>query len=114
MATSPDFAAYITEQLGGVARGVTCRKMFGEYGLHCYGKFFAVICDDTLYFKPTQAGKALLVEGDALACAPPYDGAKDYYRIDNPDDRELLQAMLDATVNDLPDVVPRRKAKSKV
>ena len=68
----PEFAAFVLEQLGGERRGVTCRKMFGEYGLHCYGKFFALICDDVFYFKPTPAGERLLtargrlVTGSAL------------------------------------------------
>ena len=60
MATKPEFAAFALEMLGGERRGNTCRRMFGEYGLHCYGKFFALICDDTLFFKPTPAGERLL------------------------------------------------------
>jgi len=112
MATRPEFAQFITEQLGGAAHGVTCRKMFGEYGLHCYGKFFALICDDTLFLKPTHAAEALLAARDALTPAPPYDSAGDYYRIDCPDDRELLLALLEATVNELPAPKPKRKKHS--
>jgi hypothetical protein len=117
LATKPEFAAFITEQLGGAARGVTCRKMFGEYGLHCHGKFFALLCSDTLYFKPTRSGVTLLAARDLLFPAPPYPGASDYDRIDCPDDREFLQALLEATVEELPfpqpKQAPRRKPRLK-
>jgi len=113
MATKPDYGEFITEQLGGATHGVTCRKMFGEYGLHAYGKFFALICNDTLYFKPTQAGKALLEANGALELAPPYEGAKDYFQINCPDDRELLASLRDATVNELPEPKPKKVPRSK-
>lgn len=103
MSTKPEFAAFVLEQLGGERRGVTCRKMFGEYGLHCYGKFFALICDDVFYFKPTPAGERLLTARGRLVLAPPYDGAKDYFQIDDLDDTAFLTEMLDATVNALPE-----------
>ena len=103
MSTKPEFAAFVLEQLGGERRGVTCRKMFGEYGLHCYGKFFALICDDVFYFKPTPVGERLLTARGLLVLAPPYDGAKDYFQIDDLDDTAFLAEMLDATVNALPE-----------
>ena len=55
MPTHKEYAAFVTEQLGEKTQGIVCRKMFGEYGLHCFGKFFALICADTLYLKPTPA-----------------------------------------------------------
>jgi TfoX/Sxy family transcriptional regulator of competence genes len=113
MATKPALAAFVLEQLGGERRGVTCRKMFGEYGLHCYGKFFALICDDVFYFKPTPAGEALLRARGLLALAPPYDGAKDYFQIDDLDDTAFLADMLDATVNALPEPKPKKPKAAK-
>lgn len=44
------FLQYVLEQLGRL-RGVTQRRMFGGVGLYCDDVFFAVIDDDTLYFK---------------------------------------------------------------
>jgi DNA transformation protein and related proteins len=44
------FLQYVLEQLERL-RGVTQRRMFGGVGLYCDGVFFAVIDDDTLYFK---------------------------------------------------------------
>ena len=56
MAPHQDFVDYVAEQLreAGVIR---CRKMFGEYGLYCDDLFFAVICDDQLFVKPTRRRK---------------------------------------------------------
>ena len=112
MATKPEFAAFVQEQLGGEKRGVTCRKMFGEYGLHCFGKFFAVICADTLFIKPTATGEALLRARGELTLAPPYEGAKDYFQIDNLDDARFLRELMDTTLNALPEPKPK-KAKTR-
>lgn len=108
MATKPEFAAFVHEQLGGEKRGITSRKMFGEYGLHCYGKFFALICDGTLYIKPTLAGEAVLRESVEITMAPPYEGAKNYFQIDNLEDTEFLATLVDATVNALPEPKPKK------
>lgn len=108
MATRTEFAAYVHAQLGGEAHGIACRKMFGEYGLHCFGKFFAVVCDDVLYFKPTPAGEALLAQKGALVLAPPYQGAKDYFQIDNPEDAAFLAELTEATCNALPEPKPKK------
>lgn len=45
MASSAELTAYIAEQFGGAGE-ITVKKMFGEYGLYCGGKFFAMVCDD--------------------------------------------------------------------
>jgi DNA transformation protein and related proteins len=48
---------YVLEQLERTGR-VTSRKMFGAVGLYCDDVFFAVIDDDTLYFKVGDATRA--------------------------------------------------------
>ena len=108
MATRKEFAAFVTEQLGGEAQGVTCRKMFGEYGLHCFGKFFGMICADALYLKPTPAGLRFLQMQGALAEEPPYEGAKNYYRMDRLDDRDFLQEARQITVDALAEPKPKK------
>lgn len=109
MATKAEFAAFILEQFGGEKRGVTCRKMFGEYGLHCAGMFFAMICDGLLYLKPTPAGEALLRARGALVYAPPYPGAKDYLCVEDPDDGRFLRELMDTTICALPQPKPKGK-----
>ena len=108
MATTQEIAQYITEQLGGAANGVALRKMFGEYGLWRNGKFFALICDSTLFFKETAAARELLSARGELIEAPAYDGAKDSFRIDNLDDAAFLRELLDATLRELPELRPKK------
>jgi len=109
MATKPEFVEFVHEQLGGEKRGITTLKMFGEYGLHCYGKFFALICNDTLFIKPTSAGEAVLRDFGEITLAPPYNGAKNYFQIEKLEDTGFLEALVDATVNSLPEPKPKKK-----
>ena len=89
MASHPDFVNYVAEQLRG-AGTIRSRKMFGEYGLYCDGLFFAVICDDQLFVKPTPEVEAAFPE---LPKAPSYDGAKDYILVEDVDDRDAMTAL---------------------
>jgi DNA transformation protein and related proteins len=50
MPVSAAFLQYVLEQLGRLGR-VSQRRMFGAVGLYGDGLFFALIDDDTLYFK---------------------------------------------------------------
>ena len=52
MASNPDFVQYITDQCAG-AGNIATRKMFGDYGIYCDGKFFGLICDNGFFIKPT-------------------------------------------------------------
>ena len=69
MASSLEFIQYICNQMR-FAAPVTYRAMFEEYGLYAEGKFFASICDDQLFLKPTgavfSAGAARLSRRQAL------------------------------------------------
>lgn len=57
MTVSRDFRDFILEQLAPAGR-VTPRAMFGGVGLYLDGLFFALIDDDTLYFKADEATRA--------------------------------------------------------
>src|SRR5262245_57857564 len=57
MAISSDFTAFVIEQLVTLGR-VTSRRMFGGAGLYCDELFFALIADDTLYFKVDDSNRA--------------------------------------------------------
>ncbi len=50
MAVSDSYLAFVLEQLDGVRRLVT-KRMFGGIGMYSDGMFFAVIDNDTLFFK---------------------------------------------------------------
>ena len=49
------------DQLGGV-REVTCRAMFGGYGLYCGKTFFGIIHKSRLYFKTNAATASVYLE----------------------------------------------------
>ncbi|MBM4218368.1 MAG: TfoX/Sxy family protein [Gammaproteobacteria bacterium] len=57
MAVSDDFRDFVLEQLAPAGR-VTPRAMFGGVGLYLDGLFFALIDDDTLYFKTGDSNRA--------------------------------------------------------
>jgi len=57
MATSKEYIDYVLECLSHI-EGISARKMFGEYGIYCGDKLFALVCDDQFFLKPTEAGKA--------------------------------------------------------
>lgn len=105
MASNADFVQYIADQCADAGEIVT-RKMFGDYGIYCNGKIFGLICDDRFYLKPTEAGKALLRKIDLR---PPYEGAKDYFYIEEVDDHEYLSTLVRATCKALPEPKPKKR-----
>ena len=111
MASDLSFVEYVRDQMHG-AGAVTFRKMFGEYALYLDGKVVALVCDDQLHLKSTEAGRASL--GDViLAC--PYPGAKEHFLLaDELDDPERLHAALLVTAKALPAPKPKKKKKRTV
>lgn len=98
MATSLDFAEYIQEKLSGAGE-IRIKKMFGEYGIYCNEQYFAVICDNQLLIKITEAGKKVIPN---CPTAPPYDGAKPMFLIEDLENRELLEKLTLVTCENLP------------
>ncbi len=108
MATDQSFADFVIDQLDG-AGAVRSRKMFGEYGVYCDEKMVALICDNQLFVKPTDAGRRFIVKPVE---APPYPGAKPYFLIGSTlDDREWLVELVRVTTRELP--APAVKAPKK-
>jgi TfoX/Sxy family transcriptional regulator of competence genes len=105
MATSPDTVAFIAEQLAG-AGSVATRKMFGEYAVYLDGKVVALVCDDSLFVKPTPGALALV---DDPAMGPPYPGAKPHIIADALlDEPDCLVELIRAVAQDLPLPKPRK------
>ncbi len=50
---------FIVEQIGSIEE-VRAKKMFGEYGIFCNDKMVAMVCDDLLFVKPTEAGRKFM------------------------------------------------------
>lgn len=108
MATSPATLALLLEQTTDA--GLSARPMFGEYGLYSAGKFVGVICDDTLFLKPTAPGTALAPDAPL---SPPYPGARPHLQIgaDQWDDAEALCALIRVTAEALPAPKPKPARK---
>ena len=110
MASDQNFVDFIVDQIEN-AGDITAKKMFGEYGIFSNKKIFGLICDNKLYIKPTNAGRAFIK--DAVE-APPYPGAKNSFLIeDKIEDREWLSQLVQVSLPELPEPKPRKKKAKK-
>ncbi len=109
MASRMEFVEFIADQLKE-AGAITCKKMFGEYGVYCEGKIFAVICDDQFFIKITEAGRKLCPD---LPEVPPYKGAKNYFLVEDVEDREKMVRLAVATCGELPTPKAKKKKTGK-
>ncbi|MBK0420645.1 TfoX/Sxy family protein [Leucobacter sp. CSA2] len=106
MGTQAETVEFISDQLSALP-AITSRRMFGEYALYCDGKVVAFVCDDELFIKPTDAGRAYIGTPDE---APAYPGSKLYFRIsgDRWEDREWLTGLVSETAAALPAPKPKK------
>ncbi|HEY0214720.1 MAG TPA: TfoX/Sxy family protein [Paenirhodobacter sp.] len=103
MATAPETAEFLLEQLGDRVR---LRKMFGEYAVKQGDKTLALLCDDALFVRQLPAVTAWL--GEPVAGFP-YPGAKPWWRID-PDqweDADWLCTLIALLAEVLPEPAPK-------
>jgi TfoX/Sxy family transcriptional regulator of competence genes len=108
MANDPDFIEYVCDQIDD-SRDVSYRHMFGGTTLYSKGKVVALICDNQLFVKPTDAGRAFI--GDVTE-APAYEGSKNFFLIeDEIDDTEWLTELIRRTEEVLPKPRPRKKKR---
>jgi TfoX/Sxy family transcriptional regulator of competence genes len=72
----------------------------------------ALICDNQLFVKPTDAGRSFIGE---VTEAPPYPGARLAFLIeDEIEDGEWLSRLISLTEEQLPPPRPKAKNKRKV
>jgi TfoX/Sxy family transcriptional regulator of competence genes len=106
MGSDLDFVEFVTDEIAEDC-GISFKKMFGEYALYSHGKVVALICDNRLFIKPTDAGKAFIGE---YVEAPPYPGAKNSLLIeDRIEDSDWLSELIRITEKALPE--PKAKKK---
>jgi DNA transformation protein len=107
MATKQITVDFITEQItaAGVIRS---RKMFGEYAIYCNEKVVALVCDDQLFVKPTNAGRMFI---ETIDERPAYPGAKPYFYISGDlwEDHQWLTELIAKTAEELPAPKPKKK-----
>lgn len=105
MASNKEFVEYVAEQMQD-AGIITYRRMFGEYGIYCNGKIIAFICDNQLLLKATEAGREVCPD---LPMGALYEGAqKKYFLVEDVDNREMLNRLIPATYEALPESKPKR------
>ena len=107
MASDPKTVDFILDQLAAGGAEATAKKMFGEYGLYLDGKMVAMVCDDRLFVKGTDAGRAFT---GPIEEAPPYPQAKPHPLIDADrwDDGDWLAALFRVTADSLPAPKPKK------
>jgi TfoX/Sxy family transcriptional regulator of competence genes len=111
MASDLEYVRHVCDQARGAGE-VTYRMMFGEYAIYLGGKVVALVCDNQLFVKPTEGGRALL---ERPAEGPPYPGAKPHLILDEYlDDSGLISEVFRVTEAALPAPTPRRpRGKTK-
>jgi DNA transformation protein and related proteins len=72
MAASKSFSEFLREQLAPLGP-LSFRRMFGKTGVFCEGVMFAVVADDTLYFRIDETNKPIFQEAAAF---PPLNYTK--------------------------------------
>jgi DNA transformation protein and related proteins len=109
MSSDTKFVDYIMDQLSGM-QGLSSKKMFGEYALYSGAKVVALVCNNQLFVKVTDAGRLHI---GAPTLAPPYSGAKPSFLIqDELDNRQWLCTLISLTANDLPTPKPKAAKRS--
>lgn len=106
MASDKNFVEFVLEQIKNAGE-ITAKKMFGEYGIYTDEKLFGLICDNKLFIKPTNSGRAFI--GNAVE-ASPYEGAKPSFLIEEKiEDGEWLSELVRISVKELREPKPKRK-----
>jgi DNA transformation protein and related proteins len=102
MSVSPSFRTFILDQLGRSVPRVRARGMFGGVGIYAGDLFFALIADDTLYFKVDDSNRP---DFEALGMGPflPYGDERDkmqYYEVpaDLLDEPEALRPWAEKSI----------------
>jgi DNA transformation protein and related proteins len=105
MSSDKDFISFVCEQLRGAGE-ISSRRMFGEAAIYFQDKVVGLVCDNQLFIKPTEAGRAKI--GEPVK-APPFPGASNWFLMADLDDPEFLADLIRSTADALP--VPKVKSK---
>ncbi len=84
-----DFRDFIVDQISGQLSGqqsglgeVTCRAMFGGYGIYSGEKFFAIVYKDRVYFKTDEATRGAYTDAGMGPFKPnEKQTLKNYYEV---------------------------------
>jgi TfoX/Sxy family transcriptional regulator of competence genes len=106
VSSDPGFVEYVCNQVEEAGH-ITSRKMFGEWAIYSGRKVVALVCDDRLFVRPTEAGRAFIGQPNE---SPPYPGAKPHFLIeDRLDDRLWLTELIRMTECERPEPKPKKR-----
>jgi DNA transformation protein len=102
MSVSPTFRTFVLEQLQRAAPQIRARSMFGGVGIYAGDLFFALLDDDTLYFKVDESTRGAF-EARSMGPFRPYgeDGeVMHYYEVpaDLLEDAEALRPWVESAI----------------
>ncbi len=86
MSVSPTFRAFAIEQLERSVPGIRARGMFGGVGIYATDLFFALLADDTLYFKVDDATRPAFEERGMGPFRPYGEGGEVMHYFEVPED----------------------------
>ncbi len=113
MSVHPSFRTYVLEQLARAAPSIRDRSMFGGVGIYSAELFFALIAEDTVYFKVDDSTRSACEERGMGPFQPygPDGGSMQYYAVpeDVLEDPEVLPSWVEAAMA----VARRKKAPKK-
>lgn len=99
MATDKEFITYLLDALSPVGK-MSAKSMFGEYALYMDDKILGLVCDNQLFLKITNAGRAVL--GHDAVEAPAYPGSKPYFLVESVEDTEFMNRLIHQSWQELP------------
>jgi DNA transformation protein and related proteins len=105
MPSDKDFISFVCEQLRGAGE-ISSRRMFGEAAVYLEDKVVGLVCDNQLFVKATEPGRAKI---GVPVEAPPFPGASKWFLMADLDDPEFLADLIRTTADALP--VPKVKTK---
>ena len=114
MSVSDSYRTYVLEQLGRVTQRIRSKSMFGGVGVYSGDHFFALVDNDTLYFKVDDSSRGDFIAKRMRAWAPFEDGkeSKGYYQLPEEllEDPDELRPWVEKAVA----VATRKKTKTEV
>lgn len=103
MASSKEYLEFVLDQLS-LLDEISYRSMMGEYIIYYQGKIVGGIYDDRFLIKSTKSAKEMMPKAQYET---PYDGAKEMLLVDDIDNKDFMNELLNAIVDELP--APRKK-----
>ena len=112
MGVSPSFRTFVLEQLSRLDPRIRARSMFGGVGIYSGELFFALIDEDTLYFKVDDSNRPEFIARGMGPFQPggPAGETMQYYEVppDLLEDAEALRSWVEKAVD-----VARRKRTAR-